>query len=31
MLNKNISKVSSGHDRKMTSTGEDKIEGIAYL
>lgn len=29
MLNKNISKVSSGYDRKMTSTGEDKIEGIA--
>lgn len=31
MLNTNIAKVSSGYDRKMTSTGEDEIKGIAYL
>lgn len=31
MLNTNIAKVSSGYDRKITSTGEDKIERIVYL
>lgn len=31
MFNTNISKVSSGYDRKMTSTGEDKIERIAHF